>query len=224
MKNEVVKQRIVNPISVINQVLAVCLLLLIVNPTYAKKSSEAMKSPEMVVKETVNSIVNNIQTNRVEYKADSKKLYAMVENVLVPTLHVQRMSNLILGRRNARNATAEQKAAFANEFKTFLMRNYASALLEYTGNEKVIYEPVVVAPEADKVVVKATLVASDGQAYPINLYMSNRRDNQWRAYNMEVAGINFVATYRSTFGDIITKKGVDGLIAELRKKNAKQAS
>ena len=54
--------------------------------------------------------------------------------------------------------------------------------------------------------------------------MSNRRDTSWRAYNMDVAGINFVATYRSTFGDIIANKGVAGLIDELRTKNAKSAS
>ncbi len=183
--------------------------------------SHAMVAPDVVVKNTVDQIVQNIQTNRATYRADSNKLYAMVESVLVPSLHVDRMAKLILGKNAAKSSTPAQQKAFANEFKTFLMRSYASALLEYTGRESVTYAPVVLKPGADKVTVKATLVASDGQAYPINLYMSNRRDTQWRAYNMEVAGINFVATYRATFGEIVNKKGVDGLIAELRKKNAK---
>ena len=141
----------------------------------------------------------------------------------MPTLHVERMSNLILGKENSRTATDAQKKAFAGEFKTFLMRSYATALLEYTGKEEVIYEPTILAPGDDKVIVKAVLIATDGQSYPINLYMSNRRDTSWRAYNLDVAGINFVSTYRSTFGAIITKKGVEGLIAELRIKNAKSA-
>ncbi len=183
----------------------------------------AMQAPDQVVKTTVNTMVNNIQANREAYRKDSNKLYAMVEKVLVPTLHIERMSNLILGKENSRVATPAQKKAFANEFKTFLMRSYATALLEYTGKEKVIYEPVKMAPNADKVIVKANLIASDGQSYPIKLFMSNRRDTSWRAYNLDVAGINFVSTYRSTFGAIITRKGVDGLIAELRTKNAKSA-
>ena len=187
-------------------------------------SAQAMQAPEVVVKSTVDQIVQNIQTHRDAYRADSSKLYAMVERVLVPTIHVERMSNLILGRENSQLATAEQKAAFAEEFKIFLMRSYATALLQYTGKEKVVYEPVTLAPGDDKVTVKAALVASDGQSYPVHLYMSNRRDTSWRAYNIEVAGINFVSTYRSTFGDIIDNKGVGGLIAELRAKNAKTAS
>jgi phospholipid transport system substrate-binding protein len=185
--------------------------------------AQDMKAPDAVVKDTINEMVGNIQANRAAYRKNSSKLYAMVERVLVPTLHLDRMSNLILGKKNARTASAAQKKAFVKEFKTYLMRSYATALLEYTGKEKVIYQPLALAPGADKAIVRASLIARDGQAYPINLYMSNRRDTSWRAYNLDVAGINFVSIYRSTFGDIITKKGVDGLIAELRIKNAKTA-
>lgn len=181
--------------------------------------AHAMKAPELVVKETVDAIVNNIQTNRAQYQKDTQALYTMVENTLVPAIHVPRMANLILGKKNSRAATAAQKKAFADEFKTFLLRSYATALLEYTGNEKVVYEPVNAAPGADKVTVKAALISSKGNRYPVVLYMSNRKDTKWRAYNMEVAGINFVATYRATFGDIVARRGVDGLIADLRAKN-----
>lgn len=181
--------------------------------------AHAMKAPEQVVKETVDGIVSNIQANRGQYQSNTQALYTMVENTLVPALHVSRMANLILGKKNSRAATPAQKKAFANEFKTFLMRSYATALLEYTGSEKVVYKPVNAVPGADKVTVRAELVSSKGNRYPVVLYMSNRKDTQWRAYNMEVAGINFVSTYRATFGSIIARKGVDGLIADLRAKN-----
>ena len=163
------------------------------------------------------------RANRGAYKADTNKLYAMVEQNLVPAIHVDRMSGLILGN-SAKTATAAQKSAFAAEFKTFLIRSYATALLDYTGDQKVVYQPVTMAPGADKVVVSADLVASDGKKYPISLYMSNRSDTQWRAYNMKVAGINFVGTYRANFGGVIAQKGVDGLIADLKQKNAKLAN
>lgn len=181
--------------------------------------AHAMKAPDQVVKETVDAIVSNIQTNRAQYQKDTQALYAMVENTLVPAIHVPRMANLILGKKNSRAATPAQKKEFADEFKTFLLRSYAAALLEYTGNEKVVYQPVNAAPDADKVTVKAELISAKGNRYPVILYMSNRKDTQWRAYNMEVAGINFVATYRATFGDIVARRGVEGLIADLRAKN-----
>lgn len=182
-------------------------------------SVSAMTPPEEVVRNTVNAIVNNIQSNRELYKADSLALYSMVEETLVPAIHVPRMAKLILGSHSV-NATPAQIDQFSKEFQTFLMRSYATALLEYTGSEKVNYLPVERAPGDDKVVVKAELVSASGQAYPINLYMSNRRDTQWRAYNMEVAGINFIGTYRATFKNTLDTKGLDGLIRDLKSKNA----
>lgn len=196
---------------------------LVLGCTLLTQNVLASQSPDVVVQSTVNQIVNNIQANRAAYRADANKLYKMVEDTLVPAVHVDRMSGLILGK-NARSASAAQKSAFASEFKTFLIRSYATALLDYTGNEKVNYLPVDLKDGADKVAVKAELIASDGQKYSINLYMSNRSDTRWRAYNIEVAGINFVSTYRANFGGIIAAKGIDGLIADLKQKNAKLAS
>ena len=186
-------------------------------------SVQAEESPEEVVKRTVDTIVDNIQTNRSQYQEDPDMLYTMVHESLIPAVHVDRMSGLILGN-SAKTATAEQKKEFAEEFEKFLIRSYGTAILDFTGDESVIYQPVVMEPGADKVTIHAELVASDGKQYPISLYMSNRGDTSWRAYNMEVDGINVVSTYRANFGGLIAQKGIDGLIADLKEKNAKLAS
>lgn len=194
-------------------------ILTVVLTLLGSQHAVAMTAPEEVVKNTVNAIVNNIQSNRTAYEADNQKLFKMVEDTLVPAIHVPRMAKLILGS-HAGGASPAQLDDFSKEFQTFLMRSYATALLEYTGSEKVNYLPVDRKPNDDKVVIKAELVSSTGQAYPINLYMSNRRDTQWRAYNMEVAGINFISTYRATFKNTLETKGLAGLIADLKAKNA----
>lgn len=191
--------------------------ILMVSSAHAQTLSE----PEQVVRDTVNSIVKNIQENRDLYRSDSDKLYKMIEETLVPALHVPRMANLILGKETARAATIEQKRAFADAFQTSLIRTYAPLLLDFAGNEKVTFSPVELAPGADKVTIDAQLIASSGDQFPISLFMSNRKDTRWRAYNMEVAGINFISTYRLTYGGIIRSKGIDGLTADLNSKNAR---
>lgn len=181
----------------------------------------AMKSPDVVVKETVDTMVSKLQSNRAEYKANNQALYDMLNEVLIPVLHVERMGDLILGKDFARNSSKEQKAAFVSEFKTFLLQSYATGLLNASGEEKVLYEPIDLAPGADKVKVKALLVSSTGEKYAITLSMSNRKDTQWRAYNLDVAGVNFIRTYRSSFALTLQEKGIDGLVADLRNKNAR---
>lgn len=181
----------------------------------------AMKSPEQVVKETVDTMVSKLQANRELYKKDNQALYDMLNEVLIPSLHVERMGDLILNKRFARSSTKEQKAAFVQEFKTFLLQSYATGLLNASGDEKVLYEPVNLKPGDDKVKIKATLVSAAGEKFPITLSMSNRKDTQWRAYNLDVAGINFIKTYRNSFAQTLNEKGIDGLINDLRAKNAR---
>lgn len=182
---------------------------------------QAMQSPQDVVKKTVNSMVAKLQANRAAYEADNQALYDMLDETLLPALHVPRMADLILGKRVANAATPEQKTAFVEEFQTFLLQTYASGLLNATGKEQVVYEPVTLAPGADKVKIKAKLISASGDEFPIILSMSNRKDSSWRAYNLDVAGINFIRTYRSSFALTLKEKGIDGLIRDLRGKNAR---
>jgi len=195
-------------------------LILLVFAAFAGQAY-AMKGPEQVVKETVDSMVAQLQANRANYKSNNQALYDMLNRTLLPALHVPRMADLILGKEYARSSSKTQKDEFVKEFKTFLLQSYATGLLNATGKEQVVYEPVKLAPGADKVKVKASLISSSGEAYPIILSMSNRKDTRWRAYNLDVAGINFIRTYRSSFSQTLQQKGIDGLIADLRAKNAR---
>ena len=196
------------------------LLVSVVMAFNAHAQDAAQKAPDLVVKDTITAIVTNIQTNRELYKKDTNALYKMVEDTLVPSLHVKRMAKLILGKKYAKSSSEEQIAEFADEFQTFIMKVFAPALLEYTGDEQITYEPIDLKPGDDRVKVKGNLIAANGQSYPVTLSMSNRKDTQWRAYNIDAAGINFISTYRSTFEPTLKKKGIDGLIADLREKNA----
>lgn len=196
------------------------MLLIAFFATFTAQAS-AMTGPEEVVKTTVDTMVESLRVNRELYENDSQALYKMLDETLLPALHVQRMADLILGKKMSQKATQTQKVQFVDEFKTLLLQTYATGLLNATGEEKVVYEPVTLAPGADKVKIKAKLVTAAGDEFPITLSMSNRRDTRWRAYNLDVAGIDFIRTYRSTFKQTLVEKGIDGLIAELRSKNAR---
>jgi len=195
--------------------------LLLVALFMLNSQAQAMQSPQEVVKQTVDSMVAKLQANRALYQADNQALYDMLDETLLPALHVPRMADLILGKKVSSAATDEQKGAFVAEFKTFLLQSYATGLLNATGEEQVVYEPVNLASGADKVKIKAKLISASGEKFPIVLSMSNRKDTSWRAYNLDIAGIDFIRTYRSSFALTLKEKGIDGLIADLRGKNAR---
>ncbi len=44
------------------------------------------------------------------------------------------------------------------------------------------------------------------------------RDGRWRAYDVLVDGVSFVATFRSVFGRIIQQSSYAGLVDKLRRR------
>jgi len=83
------------------KLLKLAFLSLVALFTISSAQAQTLSEPEKVVRDTINSIVESIQANREVYKEDSEQLYEMIENTLVPALHVPRMAKLILGRENS---------------------------------------------------------------------------------------------------------------------------
>ena len=115
-----------------------------------------------------------------------------------------------------RKATNEQKERFIQEFRTLLVRTYASAVTEFSGLE-LVYLPVDTAADADDIVVK-TEVANGGDSISIN-YRLHLNDDGWKVYDVTVNGVSLVTTYRSTFSRLVRNDGMDGLIDRLAEKN-----
>ena len=199
-------------IKVIHKML-LCVLFLVSMNVYAQTP------PQQVIQQAVDKAVAQLEARKDEFSADKNKLFNMVDEVLLPAIHFQRMSKLVLAK-HWRSANEQQRNAFAEEFKTLLMRTYATALLEYTGKEEIVYKPVDAKPDADKVVVKTEFIATSGEAFPVDYYLSNRKDTRWRIYNVKINGVDVVSNYRATYDSIINNKGIDGLIDDLRQKNA----
>ena len=99
----------------------------------------AAAEPDVLVHQTTEEILKRIKSNKDAYAADNKKLYAMVDELVVPHFDFTAMSKLVLGQ-NWRNASAAQREGFTKEFRDLLVRTYSTALLKYT-NEEIIYLP-----------------------------------------------------------------------------------
>ena len=55
-------------------------------------------------------------------------------------------------------------------------------------------------------------------------YRMRNREDTWRVIDVIIEGVSLVSNFRSQFKDIVSKKGADGLIAQLRSRNDAPAS
>ena len=172
--------------------------------------------PEELIRNASDQVLSRIQSNPGLYQQDPAKLYALVDEVVVPHFDFATMTDLALGRYKSK-ISAEQRRLITHEFRILLVRTYAKALLEY-NNQKIIYLPTEGSLAGGDVTVRTEIEQAGGFPIPLN-YSLKQSQQGWKVYDISVDDISLVTNYRSSFSREIRKNGVDSLIKTLRERN-----
>ncbi len=191
-------------------------LALIVNLALA----ETPDDPRQLVMEVTDSVLAKLRAQRPELEQDPEKIFALIEQDVLPHFDFVRISAWVLGK-HWRRATREQKLRFVRAFRTILVRTYGTALLEYT-DQKIRYLPLRGDPASGDVTVRTEILNPGRTPTTIN-YRLHRRNGQWKVYDVTVDGVSLVANYRTAFAAEIRDKGLDALIARLEAKAARES-
>lgn len=176
-------------------------------------------SAQQLVRETADRMMQALRTNQETLERDSTKLYGMVNQIVLPHFDFPKMSQWVLGKY-WRQATAEQRQRFTDEFRTLLVRTYASSLLEY-ADDRIVYPPLTAPAEAAEVTVSSEVEQPAAQPIQIN-YRMHEKDGAWKVYDVSVNGVSLVTNYRSSFASQIRNEGMDTLIRKLSERNDKE--
>ena len=179
----------------------------------------ASTGPEQLIRETSDQVLDEIKTNGETYREDPKRIYELVDTVVLPHFDFSAMTDLALGRYRD-EVSDEQRPVIVNEFRLLLVRTYSSALLEYTDQE-LTYLPMEGAESDGEVTVRTEIEQQGGFPIPINYRLRNG-DGGWKVVDISVDDVSLVTNYRSSFARAIKKNGVDGLIQTLQDRNQSQ--
>ncbi len=180
--------------------------------------AKAVASPDDVVKVTADGVISHIENNRSVLEKNPGKIYEMVDQLIIPRFDFISMSKWVLGK-HWKQASEAQRSEFITQFKALLVRTYARALLEYSGQE-IKYFPSEQNPKSNIAVVKTELTSASNTHLPI-LYRMHQKNEEWKVVDVSVDGVSLVTTYRGSFATQIKKNGFDSLLNELSKKNAR---
>ena len=174
-------------------------------------------APDALVKTVTLEVVDLIAKDK-EIKAGSRaKLIELIEAKVLPHFNFTAMTALAMGQ-NWGKANPEQRKRLTDEFRTLLVRTYASALTAYS-DQKFEFRPLRAKPTDTDVTVNVRVIQSGTQPVTID-YDMEKRPNGWKAWDVRIAGVSLVANYRTEFDNQIRQSGIDGLIKALRAKNS----
>lgn len=173
-------------------------------------------------REMIQAFMDNLDAIRKDHEIAHK----LINDSLVPKINFKLMSRWVLGR-NWKAATAQQQKEFMQEFKELVVEFYSRALIQYLEKNELTDGIISFKPFRGKPKSKYATVHSlvhppgGGESIKVNYDLYFSKKGVWQIYDVSLEGISLVTTYRSSFNQIIKKKGMDALLSELREKNSK---
>lgn len=198
--------------TILNVALALFLPLSLAAPA-AEKSAE--QSPEAMVKQITDDVLDAIRKDKDLQSGDKKKALALAEEKVLPHLDFERMTQLAAGR-NWNAATPAQREKLVAAFRAMLVRTYANSIDVYRGQTMTVVGANV-PPGATEATVRNNYASPGRRPTPVD-YLMRKKDGAWKIYDIVIDGISLVLTYRSQFDGAIRGSGIDGLIRQLQGK------
>ena len=176
----------------------------------------AQEAPDVLVKNVTTEVVGLITKDREIQSGNRAKLVSVIEEKVLPHFNFTAMTALAMGQ-NWNKANPEQKKLLTEQFKTLLVRTYASALAAYS-EQKFDFRPLRAKPSDTDVTVNVRVLQPGSQPVTID-YSMEKTAHGWKVYDVMVGGVSLVANYRTEFSNTVRNSGIDGLIKDLQTKN-----
>lgn len=185
-------------------------------PAAARAEASA---PEALVKNVTEEVLSILREDKDIQSGSQKRAIALIETKVAPHFDFSRMTSLAVGRA-WRQADAGQRKALTVEFRSLLVRTYANSLTAYR-DQTVSFKPGNKPAEGGGVTVRSQINKPGGQPIALN-YSLEKAGDAWKVFDVIIADVSLVTSYRSSFADEVERGGVDGLLKSLREKNRRR--
>lgn len=191
-------------------------LMLLMVVSLGPAHAQATATPDGLIQSVTKDLLSVVRTDPRLQRGDVARVNALVDERVMPVVDFQKMTALTVGI-HWRRASPAQQEQLLSAFRELLVFTYADALRQ-VQDATVQVRPARYAPEDQDVIVR-TLVLRTGKE-PIQLdYRLHKGADGWKIYDFNVLGLWLVENYRNQFSQMVSSKGIDGLISALQAKN-----
>jgi phospholipid transport system substrate-binding protein len=176
----------------------------------------SQRPPQELVASVTRDILETIKNDKSLQQRDLRRLSELVDQKVMPVVNFPRMTALAMGR-HWRTASPDQQQRLVAAFRDLLMLTYSEAL-RYAPEATIDIRPARYLPSDEDVIVRTALIRPGKEPIPLDYRLQKTADG-WKIYDFNVLGLWMVEHYRSQFTQLVSAKGVDGLITTLEEKN-----
>ena len=177
-------------------------------------AAQAQSSPDGVVnaiKQSVLSAASNSPRG-----LSTGQINSLVRNNIAPYVDFEAAASVACGQYWYQ-ATASQKSRITAEFKELLIRSYSKALGKVNSRTTMTVYPATY--NANNTATVPARINNNGTSTPL-FFGLTANSGSWKIFDANFANIWLISSsFKTQFTGIIRKSGIDGLIANLARKN-----
>jgi phospholipid transport system substrate-binding protein len=194
--------------------------LLIAASVLANSSYAALNNPQVLLEKVTNATFERIELDQQNIQSNPDHLRVIIEQELMPYIDHKFAAFKVLGSQ-FRSVPKDKIPEYVDEFKQYLVSNFAVALAGYGGQE-LLFEPVNVTENQTNMDIKAIIRQAGRPDINISFKLrKNKNTQEWKTYDLVAEGISLLSSKRSEFASIIRQQGIQAVIDVMKNKNSK---
>lgn len=170
-------------------------------------TAPAAPTPTEQVRVTVDGVIEVLKDKGLDPQLRRSKITEAIR----ARFDFEAMSRGTLAQ-NWKKAAPEERTRFVGLFSKLLENTYMGRIEAYT-DEQVRYETEQV--KGKRAVVGTVIVANVD--IPVD-YKLRRKGGEWLVYDVVIEGVSLVRNYRSSYGEIVHRDGMAGLLSKMEAK------
>ncbi len=146
-------------------------------------------------------------------KTSLKQKTAQSANIVRKTMYFEWMAKAALGRHK-KNLSAEKIQDFSRVYKDFIITTYSELSSAYNGQRASIKS---VRKISNNMYIAKTEIYDGGSTTKAE-YLVHKTSNSYKIGDIITEGISILNSQQSEFNSVISSKGIDALISDLKKR------
>lgn len=192
--------------------------LLLFSFAFSAQAEVDKTDPFKLVQVVAHDLFERIAKEQEQISQDPEQLRVVVEEQLAPYINHKYAAAKVLGT-HYKKTTPEQRKAFFEAFRKYLVATYAGILTLYK-DQKVVFEPAS-AIKGKIVQVKVRVLDEGRPDIEIGFKLRKNKKGEWSAFDMVAEGISVLKSKQSELQGVIRQQGVPSVTQLLLDKAAK---
>lgn len=172
---------------------------------------DELQSLKLDLQNRVNEITVNLANTTLSQKDKNEKILALAE----PILDFELMSKLSLDKNVRLKLNEAQLKEFSILFEKEIKDSFLDKLKNYSNENIELKNVVKTQPNRISIF---SVIKGKGDDMDVIFKYYHTQDNIWKIYDLEIAGVSLIQTYRTQFSEIMANSGAEKLLEKLRTK------